>query len=177
MNYLITIFGEFRDEEVAKDTILCFSSVIDSTHLKYHFTNHSIITHFSSEMSLAELSSYVKDALYGKVDVVIISPSDTTAILANEVFMEHLSNLEESTENVQSTIDLEMVRKGYESLQQELLSFNDEDEDDDEDEIQTIIEKAKCKELTIDDLLDKINDYGYESLTKNEQKLLQKLSK
>ena len=176
MDYLITMLGEFPNEDVVKDINLSLSPIIDSNHLKFHFTETSIISHFSSELSLAEISSYLKDALYSKVELVIVSPSEKTAILANDVFIEHLSNLEEPTENVEMSIDMEKVRKGYENLQQELMKLEDEDEDD-EDEIQTIIERANCKEPTIDDLLDKINDYGYKSLTEKEQKLLQKLSK
>ena len=53
----------------------------------------------------------------------------------------------------------------------------DDDDDDDEDEIKTIIQKSKKKTLSLDDLLDKITEFGFNSLTENEKKLLQKLSK
>jgi hypothetical protein len=55
--------------------------------------------------------------------------------------------------------------------------MEEDDDDDDEDEIKTIIQKSKKNTLSLDDLLDKITEFGLNSLTENEKKLLQKLSK
>jgi len=57
------------------------------------------------------------------------------------------------------------------------MDMMEEDDDDDEDEIKTIIQKSKKNTLSLDDLLDKITEYGFNSLTESEKTLLQKLSK
>jgi hypothetical protein len=78
------------------------------------------------------------------------------------------------------SIDMQKVKDGSEGYSpNDFLEFEIEDDEEDIDEIQKIITQSKTKTQipTIDDLLDKICEKGYESLTSNEKKLLQKLSK
>ena len=90
----------------------------------------------------------------------------------NDEMKKHLMNLEE-TSDVNMAIDMEKIRKGEDGLlEQDLINipivFDDEDED--EDEIKEI--KNRKKSPTLDELLEKIHIYGYESLSQNEIKLL-----
>jgi hypothetical protein len=109
--------------------------------------------------------------------MVIVSPSENVTILANNDFVSHLEDLEQEIENSNVQSDTVKVHSGFEKLQQEIMDMMEEDDDDDEDEIKTIIQKSKKNTLSLDDLLDKITEYGFNSLTENEKTLLQKLSK
>jgi hypothetical protein len=174
MDYLITVFGDFSESKNVDEVTTSLRPLIDSENLTFNYNEHSLIVHFSADMSLQVLSNYVKDVLYLKADMVLISPSDVTSILANEEFMNKL--LKHQTSNDVSDVSLEFVdSKPFERLHEEMMSLDEDD--DEEDEIKTIIQRAKKKTLSLDDLLDKITEKGIDSLTNKEKKLLQNLSK
>ena len=89
---------------------------------------------------------------------------------------QHLMNLE-SSENVNMAIDMDKVRNGQnEFLEQDLINVPivfDQDQDEDDD-IELL--KKKPQEPSLDDILEKIHIYGYESLSEKELKLLNKFS-
>jgi hypothetical protein len=89
---------------------------------------------------------------------------------------QHLMNLEAS-ENVNMAIDMDKVRNGQDGLlEQDLMNIPivfDKEEDEDDD---IKILKKKPVEPTLDDILEKIHIYGYDSLSDNELKLLNKYS-
>ena len=89
---------------------------------------------------------------------------------------QHLMNLEAS-ENVNMAIDMDKVRNGQnEFLEQDLINVPivfDQDQDEDDD-IELL--KKKPQEPSLDDILEKIHIYGYESLSEKELKLLNKFS-
>jgi hypothetical protein len=62
----------------------------------------------------------------------------------------------------------------YEKEEGEMLAHNDEEEED--DEIEQLRQKTYSKEpqMNIDDILDKINDSGYDSLSDEEKEFLNK---
>ena len=151
--------------------------MVSSKELKFSKSDSFIISHFQSEWDIDYITSYIKDVLNNQVDMVIVSPSENVTILANNDFVSHLEDLEQEIENSNVQSDTVKVHIGFEKLQQEIMDMMEEDDDDDEDEIKTIIQKSKKNTLSLDDLLDKITEYGFNSLTESEKKLLQKLSK
>lgn len=174
LSYLVTVFGDYKEDEVVGKVSSGILPVVESEDLKFYRSEHSIIYHFSTDMDYHQLSSFLKDSLVDIADVVIISPAETSTILANDEFHNHLTDFV-SPEVTNSTIDIVKVYQGLEQLKQEMMDIDDEDED--EDEIRLIQEQAKVKQPSLDDLLDKITDKGYDSLTAKEKKLLIKLSK
>ncbi len=178
MNYLITMFGDFQDSDRVRSINICLAPMVSSKELKFSKSDTFIISHFESEWALDYINSYIKDVLNNQVDMVIVSPSENVTILANNDFASHLTDLEQEIENSNVQPDTVKVHSGFEKLQQEMMDMMEEDDDDDdEDEIETIIQKSKKNTLSLDDLLDKITEFGFNSLTENEKKLLQKLSK
>ena len=151
--------------------------MVSSKELKFSKSDSFIISHFQSEWDIDYITSYIKDVLNNQVDMVIVSPSENVTILANNDFVSHLEDLEQEIENSNVQSDTVKVHSGFEKLQQEIMDMMEEDDDDDEDEIKTIIQKSKKNTLSLDDLLDKITEYGFNSLTESEKTLLQKLSK
>ena len=151
--------------------------MVSSKELKFSKSDSFIISHFQSEWDIDYITNYIKDVLNNQVDMVIVSPSENVTILANNDFVSHLEDLEQEIENSNVQSDTVKVHSGFEKLQQEIMDMMEEDDDDDEDEIKTIIQKSKKNTLSLDDLLDKITEYGFNSLTESEKILLQKLSK
>jgi transcriptional regulator with AAA-type ATPase domain len=177
MNYLITMFGDFQDSDRVRAINICLAPMVSSKNLKLSKSDSFIISHFESEWDIDYITSYIKDVLNNQVDMVIVSPSENVTILANNDFVGNLEDLEQEIENSNVQSDTVKVHSGFEKLQQEIMDMMEEDDDDDEDEIKTIIQKSKKNTLSLDDLLDKITEYGFNSLTENEKTLLQKLSK
>lgn len=177
MNYLITMLGDFQNNDRVRAINICLAPMVSSKELKLSNTNTFIISHFESDWDLNNITSYVKDVLNNQVDMVIVSPSENVTILANNDFASHLTDLEQEIENSNVQPDTVKVHSGFEKIQQDMMDMMEEDDDDDEDEIKTIIQKYKKNTLSLDDLLDKITEFGFNSLTENEKKLLQKLSK
>jgi hypothetical protein len=177
MNYLITMFGNFQDSDRVRAIKICLAPMVSSKELKFSKSDSFIISHFQSEWDIDYITSYIKDVLNNQVDMVIVSPSENVTILANNDFVSHLEDLEQEIENSNVQSDTVKVHIGFEKLQQEIMDIMEEDDDDDEDEIKTIIQKSKKNTLSLDDLLDKITEHGFNSLTESEKTLLQKLSK
>jgi hypothetical protein len=171
------MFGDFQDSDRVRAINICLAPMVSSKELKFSKSDSFIISHFQSEWDIDYITSYIKDVLNNQVDMVIVSPSENVTILANNDFVSHLEDLEQEIENSNVQSDTVKVHSGFEKLQQEIMDMMEEDDDDDEDEIKTIIQKSKKNTLSLDDLLDKITEYGFNSLTENEKTLLQKLSK
>jgi hypothetical protein len=170
------MFGDFQDSDRVRAINICLTPMVSSKELKFSKSDTFIISHFESDWDLDYINSYIKDVLNNQVDMVIVSPSENVTILANNDFVSHLTDLEQEIENSNVQPDTVKIHSGFEKLQQEMMDMMEED-DDDEDEIKTIIQKSKKNTLSLDDLLDKITEFGFNSLTENEKKLLQKLSK
>jgi len=172
------MFGDFQDSDRVRAINICLTTMVSSKELKFSKSDTFIISHFESDWDLDYINSYIKDVLNNQVDMVIVSPSENVTILANNDFVSHLTDLEQEIENSNVQPDTVKIHSGFEKLQQEMMDMMEEDDDDDdEDEIKTIIQKSKKNTLSLDDLLDKITEFGFNSLTENEKKLLQKLSK
>ena len=175
LSYLVTVFGDYKEDEVVGKVSSSILPVVESDDLKFYRSEHSIIYHFSTDLDYQQLNSFLKDSLFDVADVVIISPAETSTILANDEFHNHLTDFVSGPESTNTTIDMVKVYQGLEQLKQEMMDIDDEDED--EDEIKMIQEQSQVKQQSLDDLLDKITDKGYDSLTAKEKKLLIKLSK
>jgi hypothetical protein len=171
------MFGDFQDSDRVRAINICLAPMVSSKELKFSKSDSFIISHFQSEWDIDYITNYIKDVLNNQVDMVIVSPSENVTILANNDFVSHLEDLEQEIENSNVQSDTVKVHIGFEKLQQEIMDMMEEDDDDDEDEIKTIIQKSKKNTLSLDDLLDKITEYGFNSLTESEKTLLQKLSK
>jgi len=64
----------------------------------------------------------------------------------------------------------------YEKEEGELVNPTEDEDEDEDDEIEQLRQKTYSKEpqMNIDDILDKINDSGYDSLTDDEKEFLKK---
>lgn len=172
-SYLVTVFGDYQKDEVVGKVSSSILPIVESDELKFYRSEHSVIYHFTTELNFEELSVFLRETLDQIADVVIISPAETSIILSNDEFHDHLSEFVGNSESTNASIDIVKVYQGLEQLKQEMMDI----EDDEEDEIKLIKERAQVKQPSLDDLLDKITDKGYDSLTAKEKKLLIKLSK
>jgi len=179
MQYITIILGDFSDTKIARETAMIITPIVDSQNLNYSSSNDVMILCFESSISQTEVYDYISAALYGEVNGIFVSKTDNMSVYIQPESFKHLFGESGTNVDTNVSIDMQKVKDGLEGLSPyDLLEFTTE-EDDNIDEIQKIITESKTKTQipTIDDLLDKICEKGYDSLTSNEKKLLQKLSK
>lgn len=152
-----------------------------SPKINYFFDNQSMIFTFDSQEEFENIKEYV-DVLFDDLDMTyVLLPYNTDNMSYNTPIevSNHLFDLnlpEDMTGNGETERKLL-----HDELRDNVLSFfnkiefNDESEEDDDDDI--LLRQIKPLPLTLDNILDKINDCGIDSLTNDELTLLNKYSK
>lgn len=176
MQYLTILLSNYKDNQAAKEMAMIITPIVDSEDLKYSNSDGIIILSFGSNLNQEEVYDYIYSATYGEVGGIFVSKTDNMSVFLGKEQSEHLfGNIGTNLDN-HHTIDMEKVKEGLEGIP--LIEFLSEEEDE-ENDIQEILNRSKIKNQipTIDDILDKICEYGIESLTLNEKTILQKFSK
>lgn len=168
-NYLLTIIGNIESEKLCKEIALSISPLVDSPNLKFQHKNGVMFLHFGTEIAKEEIFDYVQGALYGTIDTFILTEiNDNMSVFMPKDMFGHIFDLENSEDNLDMRLDMNLV-------------FNNaEFEEKIEDEfIATMIAElsSHIKRPSLDQILDKINTKGYESLTHFEQETLKIYSK
>jgi hypothetical protein len=184
INYILFFFGKHvnNQEKLVKNIAEDLIVISDSKDIKYYFGSESAIFTFKSGENFIMLDEYMKiifDEMECNYFLLPYNPDNMSVGLSNET-SKHLFS-DNNDEN--------MSENGFEA--QQMLSkelkdkfsffFNKTDEEydfnDDDDDTELLKIKKKPQTPTIDDILDKINDEGIRSLTKEELYLLENYSK
>lgn len=167
-NYILTIFAPFDTEKECKEVAISLTPIVDSPNLKFQHTKGSLIFHFQSEVSKEEIFDYVGGVLFGMTDAFILTElHDNMTLSLPENIKEHLLDLENSSEDVDLFIDMKLEKKNLNSM-----------EDEEDEFVAILLEelKSKIKKPTLDFILDKILDVGYDNLTQSEKNILKSYS-
>jgi hypothetical protein len=167
--YLLTIFGEFKSNEICKEIAIALSPVVDSPNLKFQFTKGILIFHFASEMDMSDIHEYLEMTSYDLYESFILSEyTDKVSVFMSDENKKHLFNLDTNEGN--SGIEMVLTpRNGFQYI--------DDTEDDEFVALLLNEMKKNLKPLTLDQLLDKIKNGGVESLTPFEKGTLDNYSK
>ena len=166
--YLLTIFGDFKNNE-CEEIARCMEPLIDSTHLKFQYRNGVILFHFASEILMEDIHEFLELTSHEMYDSFILSEyNDKVSVFMVDDMKEHLFDLDNESKG-EITIELTPNNR-FENI------YDDEEEDD----IVTLLLNEVKKNLklpSMDQLLDKINEHGVESLTPYEKATLDNYSK
>lgn len=169
-NYLLTIFGEFENEKIYKEIALSITPLVDSPHLKFNHTRGCLIFHFASEVSQEEIYDYLIGSLFEFTTSFILTEyTDNVSVYLPEDVKKHLFDLENNIGEVQIKIDLTKNLQNPEDL----------DWSEKENEFVALLldeVKKTVKKPTLDQLLDKINKSGIDSLSPFEKEILDSYS-
>jgi hypothetical protein len=175
-NYLLTIVGEFKKETpVCKEIAVSISPLVDSQHLKFAQKNGVLFLSFGTEVDKVDIYDYVLEILYGITDTFVLTEvSDNLTVNLPDDISGHLFDLE--------------IGEGDNSLNMDSIITNEDfdpsissetDFELDSEFIATL--KAHLDKVivrpSLDQILDKINSDGMESLTKFEKNILQDYGK
>ena len=182
MKYLLFIFAKNDNQDkfmkVMAEEVAILS---DSNNIKYYFGPESAIMAFETEQKFEEVK-YIFEMVIGSTGIVYFltqfEPDKMSYWLEKSVeqYLFGTKNDEDRSEkSLEEQISVQKFLFG--NLENEINNEFAEldDEFDDVSEIQKI--KSKPRKMTLNEILDKINEKGYQSLTKKELSLLEEYSK
>lgn len=181
--YLLTIIGDIESEKMCKEIALSLSPLVDSPNLKFQHKKGTLLFHFGTEVHKEEIYDYVCNILYGMCDTFILTEiNDNMSVSMPKEMIGHLFDLDNISDDVDMKLDMSRVIRN--------TDFEDVYDDDDDfdpsfsNEIDSKFLSTIKSNLdsiivkpTLDQLLDKINSKGYNSLTQYEKDTLENYSK
>jgi hypothetical protein len=167
--YLLTVFGDYKDENICQEMAICITPIVDSPQLKFQYSRGTVLFHFASVFKQSEIYEFLDLALENYSNSFILTElNDNVSVKLPVDVKKHLYDLEEQTDGV-DTLELDLNE-----IMDELTTS-----EDDEEFVALLLEEVKkrVKKPSLDQLLDKIKEVGFESLTSFEKGVLENYSK
>jgi hypothetical protein len=165
-NYLLIILGKFESEELCREMALCLTPIVDSPHLKFNHMEGSLVFHFATEVDKPDLSDYVHSIFTDFANVIILTEmNDNVSVFLPEPIRNHLLDLDKDHGDIEMKVN----------LNREMI-----DEDGEDDNFVALLLsdiKNRIPKPSLDYILDKIKDKGYNSLSQFEKDTLDEYSK
>lgn len=165
--YLLIGFGDFKgNEKLISQLFNQFTPILSSSFLKFHFGDDYVIAHFETEEKQKDVKEFCNMVLENTVCNFILTPFNKNVMISlPEELTEFLFNLDNNEE--------------IKSVNMSEISDEDEDREFMEQLLKKIntpkpIEETK---LSLDELLDKIQEKGIDQLTEKERQQLYDYSK
>jgi hypothetical protein len=165
--YILTVFGDFKDEKTCQEMAVTVTPIVDSPQLKFQYSRGTALFHFASRLEQTEVYDFLDFALEKYSNAFIVAEfTDKVSVKLPESVQKHFYNLEDSTEGV---LELDL-----DEIMNELTT-----KDDDEEFVALLLEEVKkrVKKPSLDQLLEKIKEAGVDSLTAFEKGVLENYSK
>jgi hypothetical protein len=166
--YIVTIFGDFKTNEVCNEIAINLTTIVDSPNLKFQFTKGTLIFHFASELDIEEVHEFLELSRHNLFDSFILSEyTDKVSVFMSEENKKHLFDLDNNTDS--NGMDMVFVPKDANQCEEEY----------DDEFVALILNEVKknLKTPTLDQLLEKIKSDGVDSLTTYEIGILENYSK
>lgn len=182
--YFLLMFARFgKNKKLLNDILGQFDNILSSNFLKFQEGEDFVIAHFETEETLKNLREYCSLVLDETVGNYILFPYNKNVSLSlPKDFKEHLLDLENDLFDIQNK-----------TTNGDYCEFEDEDEEDDdilseiyrknnkkhslEHLLNTVFNTPIEDEMSLDELLEKVQEKGFKSLTKKEKELLHGYSK
>ena len=169
--YLLSIHGDYQTKQICKEIATVLTPIVDSPHLKFSLKQHQLLFCFESDVEQSELKSYIEGSLFGLYEYFIMSVvDDNLSVSMDSETVGHLFDTSNESSNPDMVIDMSKELKGendpsIEELENEYLR----------DFLNEI--KSKIRQPSLDEILDKINRKGLQSITPFEKEILDNYGK
>jgi hypothetical protein len=169
MKYILILFAKStHQDEFVQSVATELGNITPKDDVCYYYGEESIIYTFESDEMFDFLKGYIDDTLSGLNLVYMFTPYQPDQMIFNlpeniSQFLFNSNSVSQKQDYLPQNfddLDLEIIEK-IQSLKKELNEF------------EMPIEK---KDLSLNEILDKINDIGISNLTQDEVKLLEKYS-
>jgi hypothetical protein len=169
--FLLTIIGDFKQEDILSEIALTLTPIVDSPHLKFQSSHGALIFHFASEVAQEEIHDYVQGSLFGLIDCfILVEYTDKVSVCMTKELKDHLFDLENESDGVMNiSLDMSHIKNNSD--------FMEDEEDDDFVALLLNQVKEKVKKPSLDYILDKIANKGMDSLSQFEKDTLDLYSK
>jgi hypothetical protein len=169
--YLLTIIGNFKSEDECSEIAMSITPIVDSPHLKFHYSKGVLLFHFETEIDKEEVFVYIQTVLFGITETFILTEiTDNVSVSVPEEMKSHLFDLQNVSDDVSINIDMRQVKNNPDL-------YMDEEEEDDFVALLLGEREQYLRRPTLDQILDKILSKGYQSLSPFEQDILDGYSK
>lgn len=168
MKYLLFVFAKHKknQDQFVKMMAQEISNVLDNENIGYYFGPESIIYSFTATENIKDLEYFLKIYLgaIGIVYFMVPFEPDKMSYWIEPEIEDMLLNPDKNTmqESLEDIIDVEAFKLFFNNIDDYEMNFKI---------------NSNENEFSLDELLDKISQNGYESLTTNEKKILDKYSK
>ena len=161
MKYLLVVFENLRKKTKLVKTIAESISIIaDEESVKYSYGDNVAIINFHSMDDQEDVSIYVDELLKGVVTLFFLTPYRDNVYTSlpmdvHKYLFGESEIIDEDNYNLEDEIEIDRLFPPFNSKST------------------TKVAKPKIKELSLDEILDKINTEGIHSLTEQERQTLE----
>ena len=169
MKYILFLFGKSDDQEVFVEKIAKFlSDSMSCDSVRFYFGDTAAVFTFDTDLNLKNVTSNL-DELFNNPEIIyFLLPyrTDNLSVKLDSITKTHLFGTDDDI-----ITDNEFLKILKDRIEKNLIVVEEEDEDDD------LCLTNKVKELSLDNILDKISNSGLSSLSEYEKNLLNEYSK
>lgn len=171
MKYLLFIYGDYAENEPHINLIADFLAPnCKNSSIKFQQGPAGAIYHFESDIDSKKLGKYLENTITDLTAMFFLVPvTDEVMISVDDDIMSHLFNLSDNTNEVKDLFKTEENNEDFVDLVNKFALYM-------EQEVSNLV-KRQVEPLSLDQILDKILENGFENLTENEKQLLDEYSK
>ena len=178
--YFLFAIGNFEDDAKVSFILDSFSEIMTSQVITYNLQPNLIILNFGTNMEFEKLEMFANSVLEkGSTCHFLVEYNDNMSVRMNDFDKECFLNLDIKDTNYVEKISGTMTedeKNFYNNMILEIMNTPPSDEPDEDDDDDDLIFKSPTKQsFKLDDILDKINDKGIDSLSQEEKNYLQSI--
>ena len=173
MEYILFAFGDYKETEPHIKLIIDCVSQISKKDVRYQYGDAGLIVNFETSLNTDGISKFFEESITKLTAMFFVFPVNDNMILSmDEDIHSHLfGETDKKSDSKVTNFTINMT---------DIPTFGDSDMTDSMEKIFSLLFKPltiPVETPTLDQLLDKINESGIESLTENEIQLLNEYSK
>jgi len=173
MEYVLFAFGDYTKDDPLINLIIDFVSQISDKDVKYQYGDSGIIVSFGTKQSSTDIVSFFEENLTKLTAMFFVFPVNDESIMSmdQEIYNHLFENVDFNSPETEKKIQIDFTES-------QLLDDNEMTESLNR-VFDLLFKKPKKVEraLSLDNILDKINEKGINSLTETEKQKLDEYSK
>lgn len=173
MEYVLFAFGDYTKEDPLINLIIDFVSQISDKDVKYQYGDSGIIVSFGTKQASTDILSFFEENLTKLTAMFFVFPVNDESIISmdQEIYNHLFENVDIKPTETEKKIQIDFSESALLDDNEMTESLNRV--------FDLLFKKPKKTEraLSLDEILDKINEQGINSLTKIEKQKLDEYSK
>lgn len=171
MKYLLFVYGDYTEKDNHVELIAEFLTPnCDNNSIKYQHGPAGAIYHFESKIDPKKLGKFLENTITDLTAMFFLVPvTDEVMISVDDDIMSHLFDLSDNRSDVKNLFKTEENNEDFVDLVNKFALYMEQEVGN--------LTKTQVEPLTLDEILDRILENGFENLTDNEKQQLNEYSK